>query len=581
MKSNRFGLRLVSAVLLLCMGLCACTGGHTPADTTPDTAETGTAVGDTTSATEPGTTAPPTEPPVTEVPTEPAETEPPIIDVMVGDTLDAPYAADFRVSNVFASDMVVQRGEHIRVWGWADATENGKKVSGEFKGMFAEAIVEDGAWEITFGARLEASAELGHSMRIYTDTKEVVFDDVLVGDVYMVIGQSNVAYSVGNHVQNSSGAVDALDYDLPIRLHYNSLTQTAGYPRRGTEEVCEEVRSGSTWQRADSYSDIVNFTAIGYYFACQYQKLTNSRVPIGLIEIDGNGQPLGAFLCNQAAEANRTDMFNSTKGYYVTSGINADAGRYLYNHYMFPFERYAIAGVIWYQGESDMLTPNVRKYVQSFSDLMTYMRSTHNLVHPEFPVYFVEFPTGYPAPAGATQWSYMDFALIRGVMGSIPQTLPNSYQAVSCDLWTDSSYWNTLHPNCKYEQAERLALLASAVLGEGKTMPESAGPVLVSMEVSADGKTAVLTYDNVGEGLTTSDGGTDVRGFALYRKGFSVNTEAKLTATITAPNQITVKSPVRITGIAYNPQTSNLFGNEINLCNSYDMPAGATVMLAD
>ena len=56
---------------------------------------------------------------------------------MIGETINAPYAEKFTVSNVFSSDMVVQRGEHIRVWGFSDASENGHKVSGEFMGMFA------------------------------------------------------------------------------------------------------------------------------------------------------------------------------------------------------------------------------------------------------------------------------------------------------------------------------------------------------------------------------------------------------------------------------------------------------------
>ena len=74
--------------------------------------------------------------------TEEVTTEEP--DVMIGETLDAAYAADFTVSKVFTSDMVVQRGEKLRVWGWAPESENGKKISGEFMGMFAETLIENG-----------------------------------------------------------------------------------------------------------------------------------------------------------------------------------------------------------------------------------------------------------------------------------------------------------------------------------------------------------------------------------------------------------------------------------------------------
>lgn len=585
MKFTRIGLLILSVLLCIALGVAftACDSGDTPADTT---------VADTAAPTDAPTEAPtdtPTEPETTEAPTEaptePEETEPPIVDVMVGETLDAPHATQFTVSNVFANDMVVQRNEHIRVWGWADASQNGKKVTGEFKGMFAEAIIENGAWEITFGARMEASAEMGHTMKIYADGVSYEFKDVLVGDVYMVMGQSNCAYTVHNHHlyvnTPDKGGKDVLDYNAPIRIHYNSQMQTQGYPKWGTEEVCLEVKSGSTWQRADSYNDIASFTAIGYLFAHNYVKLTDSKVPIGLIEIDGNGRPLGAFMCNEVATEKGTDRFDANKGYYVTTGVNGDAGRFLYNQFMYPFERYALAGIIWYQGESDLLQANARVYTENFSALMTYMRGTHNLVNKDFPVYYVEFPTIYQKPAGHTgDWHYMDVGMIRAVMGEIQRVLPNSHQIVSTDLWSDDTFFNNLHPNCKFEQSQRIATLAAAINGEaGKTVAQGNGPILVSMEILEGGKKAVLTYENVGEGLKTSDGGTTVKGFHVYRKNVSLNPKAELTATITAPNQITIESNTGISGLAYNAITDNVYGVDINLCNSEGVPAGATVIL--
>ena len=585
MKFTRIGLLILSVLLCIALGVAftACDSGDTPADTT---------VADTAAPTDAPTEAPtdtPTEPETTEAPTEaptePEETEPPIVDVMVGETLDAPHATQFTVSNVFANDMVVQRNEHIRVWGWADASQNGKKVTGEFKGMFAEAIIENGAWEITFGARMEASAEMGHTMKIYADGVSYEFKDVLVGDVYMVMGQSNCAYTVHNHHlyvnTPDKGGKDVLDYNAPIRIHYNSQMQTQGYPKWGTEEVCLEVKSGSTWQRADSYNDIASFTAIGYLFAHNYVKLTDSKVPIGLIEIDGNGRPLGAFMCNEVATEKGTDRFDANKGYYVTTGVNGDAGRFLYNQFMYPFERYALAGIIWYQGESDLLQANARVYTENFSALMTYMRGTHNLVNKDFPVYYVEFPTIYQKPANHVgDWHYMDVGMIRAVMGEIQRVLPNSHQIVSTDLWSDDTFFNNLHPNCKFEQSQRIATLAAAINGEaGKTVAQGNGPILVSMEILEGGKKAVLTYENVGEGLKTSDGGTTVKGFHVYRKNVSLNPKAELTATITAPNQITIESNTGISGLAYNAITDNVYGVDINLCNSEGVPAGATVIL--
>ena len=202
---------------------------------------------------------------------------------MIGETINAPYAEKFTVSNVFSSDMVVQRGEHIRVWGFADASENGHKVSGEFMGMFAEARIENGAWTLTFGARLNACAEQGNSMRIYTDRTAFVFENVLVGDVFMVIGQSNVAYSMAAHRAAVPEAErGGVGYDVPstpIRLHYNSLTQETGVTR-GTEEVCAELRNRETWKRADAAAHF-NFGVLSDFF----DHFTNERRIHGLARL--------------------------------------------------------------------------------------------------------------------------------------------------------------------------------------------------------------------------------------------------------------------------------------------------------
>lgn len=554
--------RLVTGILAAVTALSFAACSAETETTAPDGTETETA--ETDAATEATTGAVTTEG---------------IVDKPHGDVIDAEPASSFRVSNVFSSNMVVQRGEFIRVWGSASPSDNGKKIMGEFMGMTAECLVEDGKWELTFTARLSASTELGNDMRIYGASKEFIFEDVLVGDVYMVIGQSNVAAPVAA----DPIGVSVIKEGDPIRLHYNSLSQTAGYPTRGTEEVCEELKNGSTWF-IPTVANASNFTAIGYFFAHHFVELTEGKIPVGIIEIDGNGQPLGAFLPNEVAEKCKTDRFDSSKGYHVTTGVNADGGRYMYNHYMYPFERYAMAGIVWYQGESDCLAANFKKYNEAYVGMIEYMRSTHNLVNPSFPVYIVEFPTIYAQPAnfrptsGAPMWGYMDVGNIRAVMGALPLMLENAYMSVSNDLWADREFWNNLHPLCKYAQAERLANLAASVLENVKPLDEATGPIPVKIEFSEDKKTAVITYTNVGEGLTTSDGGTTVKGYVGAKNDYALFTKAELEATITAKDQVTIKSNRAIAGVAYNAITTYFYGIEINLCNSNGIPAAATFL---
>ncbi len=561
------GIMLASAV--------ACDNGKTPGQTTDEV------------TTEPAEDA--TQQTTEDVTTEEVTTEEP--DIMIGETLDAAYAADFTVAKVFTSDMVVQRGERLRVWGWAPDSENGKKISGEFMGMFAEALIENGAWTLQFLAKLDANAELGNTMKIYTDTKTVAFENVLVGDVYMVIGQSNVAYSFNSYLSaantdKANYGENMIDESLPIRLHYNTLNENEahGYPKRGTTEVCPDVVHDRTWERPSAAS-VGRFTAIGYCFAWNFVQMTQGKVPVGVIEIDGNGQPLGAFLPNEVADEVKSDKWNESQGIYVPEGVNATWARYMYNHYMYPFEKYAMAGLVWYQGESDFQRAHASEFIERFTAFMNYMRSTHNVTNPDFAVYMVEFPTIYERhPDHSGDWHYMDLGLIRSVVGSIPQTLTNSYVSVSSDLWADDTYFNSLHPDCKFGQGQRLAKLAAAVRGDAGTLESATGPVLEKAEFSEDYKTVVLTFTNVGEGLTTSDGGTEVKGFTYMRGAYTINNKkgSAITATITAPNQITVTCSASMkNGVVYNGVANNFYGDQINLCNSFGNPAGAFFIAAE
>ena len=166
-----------------------------------------------------------------------------------------------------------------------------------------------------------------------------------------------------------------------------------------------------------------------------------------------------------------------------------------------------------------------------------------------------------------------DLGPIRAMAGQIPQMLENSYYCVSSDLWSDFTYKDCLHPHCKYEQGERLAKLAAAAHMNTMSLAEATGPIFESIEFSNDGKTAVIKFKNCGEGLTTCDGGVNVKGFVGIAKRSS--SKVTVTATITGTDTITITSTTAINEVAYNCVSENFYGKEINLCNSYGNPAAA------
>lgn len=557
---------------------------------------------------------------LTEIDTETEETFPET-NLSLGD--DVEYASEFTVSNVFDSNMVIQRNEFVRVWGWAPESENGKKVSATFMGYEADALIENGEWEIVFYQRHEANASLGNDLVVYggvsesrieavieyepesatemdtdiatgteteteTETEtdneigeviKYVFEDVLIGDVFMVVGQSNVQYSIGQYLAaepDLKWTPDLIGENSIIRYNYNSNTQSVGYPIKGTDEVCKDAINDYGWVIPNE-NNVIHLSAIGYLMAHQIAELTDNNIPVGISQFSASGRPLSVFMPNELAEQIGSDRFDTEKGIYVDNHYAHVEARYMYNHYMYAFERMPIAGIVWYQGEAESNIELSSVYVERFTALMEYMRSTHNIYNKEFPVFFVEFPSVYKVqlPNGEFSGEYLDTGRIRACTGMIPLSLSNSYIAVGSDLWNNKTNTNSVHPYCKYEQAERVTDLMQAVIYGTKTMDEVAGPTLVSYEISEDKKTVVLKFANCGEGLKTSDSGELVNGFVPISKKNQIDTRADITVEITAPDTITITSTREIYGIAYNCVAENFFGTDVNLCDSTGKPSHA------
>ncbi len=499
------------------------------------------------------------------------------------DSTDAPvievtYADDFSVSKVFGDNMVLQRNQYIRVWGFAPESENGKAISASFMDMTEAALVVNGEWEIIFETELEANSNMGNSLKVYTDEKTVEFKDVLVGDVFMIIGQSNVQADINAHLSYEPAkerwSLDDLEENSLIRMNYNSNTDKEGYPTRGTEDVCLDVVTNNGWVIPDK-ENILRLTALGFFTAKEILELTDNKIPVGISQFSASGQTLSVFMPNHLAQELQSDRFDEAQGIYVGTYHSNIVARYMYNQYIKPYEKMPIAGIIWYQGEAESNQRLSNVYVERFTALMTYMRSTHNLINKDFPVFVIEFPTIYDKPADATEWNYLDTGVIRAVEGSIPLKLENSYFVSSSDTWTDKENTNNVHPYVKDLQAKKLASVMDAVIYGGRTLEEATGPILESYEFSSDRKTLTLKFKNVGEGLQTVDGGTVVKGISAVSKAGTIDNKNTVVAEITAPDTITATASKGLAGIGYHAIADYFYGVEINLCNSYGQAATA------
>ncbi|MFR1518398.1 MAG: sialate O-acetylesterase [Clostridia bacterium] len=491
----------------------------------------------------------------------------------------APTAEKFTVSRVFSNNMVLQRDEYIRIWGWAK-NQDGKTVCAEFMGLKGSAVIENGAWMITLDGTLGASAEKGNTLRVYSETYEKKFKNVLVGDVYMVIGQSNAAYVVNNFLADAAQdetyrkmfTKDDITNDDNIRVIRNVM----GDPSFGgdkTSSLADNVNHTRGWQLPSQIG--INTSALGYFFAKQVIRKTNNEIPIGIIECSAAGCVMAAFMSPEAAEACKVDSYDeSKKGYYAESEIGPQQSRVMFNQYINPFMNYTISGILWYQGESDAPEGIRADYPENFKTLITDYRDKINQNYHDFPVFIVELPTEYTQPAdfSGAMWAYIDFGGVRSYMGNIPSILDNAFIAVSSDIWKNKEYWNNLHPYCKWPMAERITNMAMPLFYDDYTEDSiefTAGPVFVKADAKSE-RAADLYFTHVGDGLKI-EGGSEAKGFEVLSGGTWTPPEKVSVSEYT----ISVSHSSAFTAVRYNGITTAAFPEDLNVCNSAGVPLAA------
>ncbi|MBR6514197.1 MAG: hypothetical protein IKT46_05110 [Clostridia bacterium] len=520
-----------------------------------------------------------------------------------------PTATRVHVSCAFSDNMILQRDEALSVWGTADA--NSGDVVVYLGGKTASAKVDAyGNWKATFKDTFSYTTE-GQPLVISGADYSITYNDVLIGDVYYAVGQSNIFYSIGELMLDLryKGLSDTLSVDFDNRrdIRFYRVSNTdyitmTGMFAQGTTTLYSDVYNGGRWmvptdiaQQILTYANFVPtsetfdrtaistkcFSALGYLFA--YNMSIKSDVPVGVIEIDASGHPLITFAPNELADKWGHDQLDATGRYfYNLSGVayNTDMRtRYAYNQQIYPLSNFSCAGIIWYQGESDMYNTKetfgreyTNNFANQFTELMTYFRNTFG--NDDFPVYIIEYPTNYTTPSVVS----MDFGSARAELSMIPSMLENSYMVSSSDLWSDPLWWNNVHPYIKHWQASRLAdVVAAQKFGMGD-LNDVCGPLLKEVNYLGNSK-AELKFDYVGAGLTTADSTGHVKGIEVQIEYNGqliwLPHEGQI---ITGTDTITIDTgDFVLYGVRYNRKLEAKYPIDLNLCNAYKMPAVAFV----
>lgn len=444
--------------------------------------------------------------------------------------LSAHADAAVRLPNVIGDSMVLQQKTETPIWGWADAGEKVTVAIGDEK---HEATADEaGNWRVKLAAR-DASKE-PVEIKINGANNEIVVKDVLVGEVWICSGQSNMEWSVRQSI-NPQEEIAAADYPN-IRLF-----NVPGHIKHAQPQP----NAPGQWQVC-SPQTVANFSAVGYYFGRELHK--DLDVPVGLIGTNWGGT--------------RIQPWTPPAGFEAVEEVKNQNGQgdssHIYNAMVHGLAPFAVRGAIWYQGESN--AGEGLRYEHLKKALVRGWRDTFENDDLSFIwVQLANFQQPSNDPAGGG-WG----PVREGQRRALAE--PKTGMAVIIDIGEAGD----IHPKNKQDVGKRLALWA---LGNdyGKNVVYS-GPLYKNHQISGDKVT--IEFDHVGGGLMIGkkqglEPTQEVKDGKLNR--FSIRdkdgkwhwAEAVIAGNTVVVSSPEVKEPTAVRyGYESNPVDANLYNKE-------------------
>ena len=475
--------------------------------------------------------------------------------------------ADVKLHGLFTNNMVLQQEMPVPVWGTADAGEQVTVTFGEQKKSATAG--NDGKWMV----KLDALKAGGPYEFTVAGKNSITLSNVLVGEVWICSGQSNMEFSLGGAI-NAKDEIAAANY--PKLRHFYVPHKGIDTPQTdvtGTWKECTPATAGS-------------FTAVGYFFARDLQKAIN--VPIGLIHTSVGGTAAELWTSRRTLEGNPElkpivdnfpkqleryqkdqENYKAAKEKHTEAVLKAKADGTpvptapkapykptppsgLYNGMIAPLLPYAIRGATWYQGEAN--AGNGKGYRTLFPAMIKNWREDWG--QGDFPFLFVQlanFMQRKPDPANSS-WAELREAQFMTL------ALPKTGMAVIIDVGDAKD----IHPKNKQAVGQRLALAAQHV-AYGKELVYS-GPIFDLMSSDASGSKLTLKFKQVGGGLVQGPG-DKLTGFAVAGEDKKfVWADAKIDGETVIVSSEAVAKPIAVRyAWADNP--------ECNLYNKENLPA--------
>jgi len=474
-------------------------------------------------------------------------------------SLATPVFADATLPTVLSDHMVIQRGLPVHVWGMAAPHE---AVSVTFRGETKPCTADDdGRWSVYM-----SPGEAGGPFQLTIKaTNTIVLNDILVGDVWIASGQSNMEFAMKS-LTNADAEIAAAQYPK-IRI-FLVKHKPADYPLENVESKGWAVLTPET--AADS-------STVAYFFARNLQQKLG--VPIGLIESYWGGTAAESWTSLHALSADAALMpvfgarskaldkqpttvlhqqredreFQEAAAAAKAEGkplpsrqwhpdFAAWAPAALYNGMIAPLTPFAIRGVIWYQGESNSGPDRAPLYARLFQTMIRDWRNAWG--EGDFPFLFVQIANWNTAPEAL--WPEVRDAQRQAL------ALKNTGMAVTIDIGDPVD----IHPKNKQDVGLRLALAARAIAFGEKV--EWSGPLY--RQVTQEEHALRVWFDHAG-GLMAKGG--ELTGFEIAAAdGKYSAARAKIEGESVVVSSPDVQKPASVRyGWAANP-SCNLFNKE-------------------
>lgn len=388
--------------------------------------------------------------------------------------------ADVRLPAIIGSHMVLQQKLANPIWGWADAGEEVTvSINGQTKSSQTGA---DGKWSVVLDPQ-----EVGGPFTLTIKGKnELTLENVMVGEVWLASGQSNMQWNVQN---STSSGNDIKQADLPnLRL----ITVP------NVSKTTPQDNFNGKWEPCTP-QNVPGFSAVAFFFGRKLHQ--DLKVPVGLIHCSWGGSSCETWINPDVVAkipefAKIIERRTNFEKENPNGGGNQLVG-YLYNGMIRPVLGYGIRGAIWYQGETN--AGRAYQYRTLFPTMIQNWRNEWK--QGEFSFYWVQLANFMATKDNPDQSNWAELREAQ----SMTRSLKNTGEAVIIDIGEAKD----IHPRNKQDVGYRLALLALKQ-DYGKEIPhESPRYKSVTFE---NGK-ATLKFDFVYDGLTSR--GALPTGFAI------------------------------------------------------------------